>query len=344
MLENNEITNGFSIIATYGPQRVTIRGNRIHQDRVPTPYKLGAQNLSGTDASTDPTAGTYQYQAAISAQMNWWFKNYSWEEGQGIDATYDGPQTKPGLHNSEISNNVIYDIPGLGISLVNSANVTIFGNDISDTADAGIVLGHTLTNIQIYDNYFHNDSINLRPGIDPQPQEMYVYRNRFDQPIFPGGKPLWFCCPPGDGSELSYNYKRYFYHNSFLGHDARGAMGMARNDFSNKDYYLNNVWSNTQVFDWDTGGFNNGIALFDYQWTGGALGTTYIAPRVPGVPIGAHTIRADGQQAWTAPAWNATAPTNFSLPVGHAARNAGLDVTSGAATALVGRGTPLPGF
>ena len=99
------------------------------------------------------------------------------------------------------------------------------------------------------------------------------------------------------------------------------------------------------MFTWDTGGFNPGLALFDYNWTGGVFGTTYIdPPRVNGLRVGSHTIRADGQQVWTARAFNSAVKTDFRLPAGHAARNAGIDVTSAAATTLVGRGTPLPGF
>ena len=206
------------------------------------------------------------------------------------------------------------------------------------------MLGHTLTNIQIYDNYFHNDSINLRPGIDPQPQELYVYRNRFDQPIFPGGKPLWFCCPPGDGTEISYNYKRYFYHNSFLGHKARGAMGMA-GIISPIRTIISIMCGRIRRFLTGTlGGFNPGVALFDYSWTGGAFGTTYIDPQGEwrAYWLAYHSGRWAASLDCTA--CNSTTPTNFRLPVGHAARNAGIDVTSGAATTLVGRGTPLPGF
>ena len=49
-------------------------------------------------------------------------------------------------------------------------------------------------------------------------------------------------------------------------------------------------------------------------------------------------------QQWTAKAWNSTVPTNFTLPAIPPARYAGVDVTSAAATSLVGRSTPLPGF
>ena len=92
----------------------------------------------------------------------------------------------------------------------------------------------------------------------------------------------------------------------------------------------------TQLFYWSMGSNNASLALFDYNWVGGDIGTTYtVPPRATGIPIGTHTILAPGQQLWD---W--TTPTSFVLPTGAAPRNAGIDVTSGAATTLVGRARP----
>ena len=343
IIEDNELTNGASTLAVFGAHRITIRNNLIYHNRVPTLYKPGASNVPQAEYGTTPTPGTWQYAGGIAAQMNWWWKIKSWEEGIAINTVYDEPQLKPGIHDSEISGNVITDYPAFTISLANSTNLKISHNDLSHTGDAGIVFGHVMTGIEIFDNYFHDDCINLRVGMDPHQQEVYVYRNRFDQPAQPGGRLLFYCCPPGDGTEVNYNHKRYFYHNSFVGSD-RAATGLGKNDFRNADYYLNNVFSAQSVFDWDTGAFNPGLALFDYNWMGGGQGTTYIAGEHPSgqLVIGPHTIKAYGQQQWTAKAWDSTIPTNFTLPA--AARNAGIDVTSAAATSLVGRSTPLPGF
>ena len=59
----------------------------------------------------------------------------------------------------------------LFLTIVNSSNLKIFGNDLSHTGDAGIVLGHTLTNIEIFDNYFH-DGDQPAPWRFPEPQDI----------------------------------------------------------------------------------------------------------------------------------------------------------------------------
>jgi len=345
VLDDNELEHGKATIALYGPARITIKNNVIHGGRYPATYKPGPLNAQSLPAG-NLTPGTWQYATVIAAHFNWFYKTQGFYDQMGIDTYYDEEHTPgvgTGVTDLEVSGNVITDYPAFGLTLADATNAKVFNNDVSHTSDCG--LGHfgTLTNVQIYDNYLHDDAINIRFGPEQSKvQEVYIYRNRFDQPIYPGGKPTWGCCNDS-GSGTHASTRRYWYHNSFLGGD-REVMGYDGTlNWSTSDVLLNNVISGTQVFMWNFGGFNPGLRLFDYNWLGGQLGTVYTTPpRTGALVIGSHTIQATGQQMWTAKAWNTTTPTDFTLPASSPARHAGIDVTSPAAISLVGKA--LPGF
>ena len=334
-LEENEIINGWATVLIEGPSRITIRNNVIHQNRVTDKYLPGPMNIPASESGTSPAPGTWQYRAGVADHFNWYWKQRTVGNGVGIDMVYNGNQQ--GISDSEIYGNRIYDYPGHDLTIMNTRNLKIYNNDISHTSDSGILIYTNLRGVEVYDNWLHDDSINFRTQAvgDPAIQEVYIYRNRFHQPVFPSGRPAFWCCS-GWGDETTADHRIYWYHNSFLGSD-REALGLARTDFSNTTYFLNNVFSSQSTFNWDAGGENKAIALFDYNWVGGAK-QGYIVPHGY-MELGPHNVLAYGQQMW-----DVSQASDFRLPPGSAARNAGIDVTSPEALALLKRSSPLPGF
>ena len=222
---------------------------------------------------------------------------------------YNGAQG--GVTDAEISGNRIYDESACGICIMNAVNLDIHHNDISQTSDSGLLTFRNFTGLHIRDNVFSDDSINLRVQSEGtvQIQEAYVYRNTFHQPKQPGGRHIFFGNADST-AEPTRNHKWYWYHNSFLGSLAE-SIGTQNIHYAGH-YFLNNVFSMTQLFFWSQGSDNPSLALFDYNWVGGDIGTVYtVPPRATGIPIGTHTLLAPGQQLWD---W--TTPTSFVLPTG----------------------------
>ena len=158
-----------------------------HQ-RVPTGQTTtGPMFIPAAQKGLIHAPGTVYYAGALHSQMNWWWKNYSWEEGMALIPSMISFKQKYGVNGLEVSNSTLSDYPCCLMTLKGN-NMRIFGNDLSRTGDAEFLFGQTMTDIQVYDNYFHDSSIPFRTG-NWYPTgynvEMYIYRNIIDQPVNP---------------------------------------------------------------------------------------------------------------------------------------------------------------
>ena len=255
-IDDNDLYTGFAQVSVEGPQRLTFTNNLVHQQRIPTGYWPGPMNVTDAESGTTPTPGTWQYRAGVASHLNWYFKTMTICEGVGFDVAGNSVNTTGSITDAVVSGNRFYDQPGVSLSFRNAINLKIHHNYFAQTSDAGLMPWRNFTGVEVYDNIFEADAINIRPqGDSPassQPQEIYIYRNTFHQPKQPGGRLVFYCGCWGEDGEAAANHKWYWYHNSFLG-GLTEAVGLQR-EYYKKHYYLNNVFSATQMFAWDTGG------------------------------------------------------------------------------------------
>jgi hypothetical protein len=187
-------------------------------------------------------------------------------------------------------------------------------------------------NAQIHNNLFNIYNSGIRLGQIRNAQgPMYIYKNRFSNATGPlancGAADLEISGFPTPTTSNFTGTAMYYYHNTVAGADC----GLAAYSSQNLDnyYFINNIWSAGKNFVFELSGNPD---FFSAAWIGGAGYSTN-----PGFMTG--TI------LWNTPnrIWS-NAETTFALTAGHAAIDAGINLSQTWSAGAQGSKPALPGM
>ncbi|MFC1610628.1 right-handed parallel beta-helix repeat-containing protein, partial [Myxococcota bacterium] len=206
-----------------------------------------------------------------------------------------------------------------GVGVTGNGEVQIYDNEIYRNSSIGIAPSSNSQTV-IHDNLLYDNNIQIRfhNMQDETNRYSHVYGNRF-----------WL--PDDRGIQLSFkpyatpspHSGHWAYHNSFAGGSRQLNSDATSYGHLPEARFVNNIFSPGNRFyygsqdEWTDAG---SVEFFDYNWIGGDV-SSYNGDAAWMLP---HNINAEGATVWD----NLFIP-DFRLPAGHAARNAGIDVSTG---------------
>ena len=305
VVEDSRLTHGrMRVELSNGAARNVIRNNEMTLNY----YGHESPGAWGTGAPTMETSKAYYVYRTFKNMLG---------PGSSDDRAV---QTSRAGEGNEIVGNRIYG--GLiGVSTGTSKGLVVRDNVISGMSSVGIVVQGGALDTHIHDNLIYNCNILIRlhnmnaPNSDGH--RAYIFRNRLWNPWGVGNHTHPHI--PRQMAEEPPPLEIAFYHNTLAG----GRVGFNFNERIPEKpgfRYLNNVVATqtsarTVMALLDN---PNRLGACDYNWLGGPQA----GARGPVAWFGEHTIIAPGENPWPDDAL-----PDFRLPEGHAARNAGIDLS-----------------
>jgi hypothetical protein len=310
---NNIVIDGCTIYAT-GHEKIFITNSAATIEiKNCTIYGNGPWNLGSYRPGAWRNGNTYTY--GIREWIYYCHKYYV----SPTESTRSDMNIRADGHGGtiQIHDNVIRDSM-VGVEADGNGEVQIYDNEIYYHSSIGLLLTSN-SQVLAHDNLIYDNALQIRFHHleDELNRYAYVYRNKF-----------WL--PDDVGIQMSFKADStpsphpdlWIYHNSFAG----GARQI-NDDVTNQGgipeaRFVNNIFSpgdrlyyGTQT-DWNKEDF---CEFFDYNWMGGDF-SGYSGDAAWMLP---NNIDAEGTTVWD----NSSIP-DFRLPSGHAARNAGIDVST----------------
>lgn len=301
-------------------ERVSLSGGASHTvicDNEVTAEFYSEKCLTGAWGGAQ-TGEAIAYELGLKYLFYWQYKMFF-----GPNATSDyGIRIEGGSGNEVCRNHVTRG--GQGIHLTRTADARVHDNIVEGLSSIGIIVTmDRVVNVQIYDNLIADSNIGCRIHHtnelrQTEPRSVYVYRNRFWQPV-DVGTGIFFHYHENNDTEPYRHAQVFIYHNSFAG----GRSGMQISAYADKcgglpeTLVMNNVFSTRQPVD-ATSRFmkmRSAWRTFDYNWLGGTgkPDAPWCAP---------HNIDARGQTLW-----DPSQQPDFVLPARSTCRSAGLDLS-----------------
>lgn len=296
-IENCFIVNGRKRIhITLGAQNTTIRNCEI------------IMGFHGHDTGAWHGGKTKRH-----AKQEYIYHHFKYGHSRGAIEDDSAIWVGRGTENTLIENNRLKD-GVLGIASRDTSGLIVRNNTISNYSNVG-VMPRDATSMQCYDNHLSNNSINIRlHRINTGgPFEVYIYRNRLSLPMDAG----WHIFSHSRWGEKGYTPpKATLYHNTFRGGDAGFSMPDHRNMPEGVPGFrlINNLFDSDRSLRRTELTRPEAMGVFDYNWIGGRQ------PDPMPQWVGPDNIVAEGERI-------GTEPDVFTLPEGHQARNAGIDLS-----------------
>jgi hypothetical protein len=295
IIENNHLTNGVTRVNITGKATNNIVRNNLIEMR-----SIGGETYGSNLWEYNPWAASHK----IAKQHLYFQDKFTRGESNEFDAgirLWQAGQGAGALVNNQIYGNDLYR-NGMGIAIDGGDNgLKIYGNNIRWSFSQNLLALGSSSNVEIYDNLITSGGqyqMRMNNG-DSTAGPYYIYGNR-----------LWHNSDTVGNGFSMFKFKSqaeflptvWFYHNTICG-------GVPLNIYhpSPNLRIINNIFSTNTLLDIR----GSAIDVFDYNWT-----------RVSGIAGGTHNI------VGSALIWSNTSFPDFQLPSGHAARAAGLDLST----------------
>jgi parallel beta-helix repeat protein len=270
IIENNDLRHGVArVLLDGGTASNIIRNNEIIQDSLAT-----TTFLTGDHSATSYARTVMRHQYSVDKFL----VGETTESSTGVELT--GNPT-----NNEISGNNI-SLGAVGVKVWESSGTLIANNTIHNIGAEGIWGVGTSSGTRVTGNFFYDSEHHIRIQVERN-ITMYIYANRFFQPLL-SGKHIHFSII---GSNVTAPATIWVYHNSFAGGGWATDLGF-EGSFGN----IPNVHIINNLFSVD--------GLSSTGSTGGAELTSNYSDNM----------------------WHSNTIPDFVLPAGHKARDSGADL------------------
>ena len=274
-------------------------------------WRLGSYTPGAWDDAS--RSGNAPYDQAVKEWIYYCYKTYlstqngSGDEGRGFNMWNSGS-------GISFHDNKVHEM-NLGFDVANTGEVEVNNNVFYDMSSIAITAG-VGSKLVIHDNLFYNNNYSTRiQNMDTGTRYGYYYNNRFYNPDRVGDH-IYTHSSTVPSPAPAY----WFYHNTFTGGHAGFYAASSYGGFPGARF-INNIFSSRLIYYgastvWNT---ERMIEVFAYNWLGG----NWSSYSGEAAWFQEGNVDAKGQTVWS----NSSMP-DFDLPAGHAARIAGIDVST----------------